>query len=305
MAWAFVSAGAWDRGEGSSLSLAPGAPSGSGGVLLLLASQRIGGTITGPSGWTTIANVSRNAIFARVSDGGGDDTPTVSVTSGGAAAAIITRWTGGNTTLGSLLNGTVATRYGAAPGGINLPAVTPSVNNCLVLRGGHCVDDAGPYSTVPSGDTFLAENDYDNTSNDMWSAWCYRVQTTAATVATGEIDNGSASADTYAIGVALTEGVTTTKYVKILTDSSAASATGVEVVVHSAPGGSNYITGTTRYGSVNAQEFEASLESGSAVLKVLASDVGCNGLAAATTVAALARNTTYTTGMVEATIIEE
>lgn len=100
-------------------------------------------------------------------------------------------------------------------------------------------------------------------------------------------------------------GIQSTKYLKLLADSSAASATGVEVVVYSAPGGSNYVTGTTRYGSTNGQEFEASLESGSAVLKVLASDVDCNDLAASTTVAALARNTTYTTGMVEATIIEE
>lgn len=115
---------------------------------------------------------------------------------------------------------------------------------------------------------------------------------------------GATQPGVYAI-LALKPATTTTKYVKILADSPAASATGVEVVVYSAPSGSNYITGTTRYGSVNAQEFEASLESGSAVLKVLASDVGCDGLAAATTVAALARNTTYTTGMVSATIIEE
>ena len=115
---------------------------------------------------------------------------------------------------------------------------------------------------------------------------------------------GATQPGVYAI-LALKPATTTTKYVKILADSPAASATGVEVVVYSAPSGSNYITGTTRYGSVNAQEFEAALESGSAVLKVLATDVGCGSLAAATTVAALARNTTYTTGMVEATIIEE
>jgi hypothetical protein len=115
---------------------------------------------------------------------------------------------------------------------------------------------------------------------------------------------GATQPGVYAI-LALKPATTTTKYVKLLADSSAASATGVEVVVFNAPAGSNYVSGTTRYGSVNAQEFEASLESGNAVLKVLASDVGCDGLAAATTVAALARNTTYTTGMVEATIIEE
>ena len=89
---------------------------------------------------------------------------------------------------------------------------------------------------------------------------------------------GATQPGVYAI-LALKPATTTTKYVKILADSSAASATGVEVVVYNAPAGSNYVTGTTRYGSVNAQAFEASLESGNAVLKVLASDVGCDGLA--------------------------
>jgi len=115
---------------------------------------------------------------------------------------------------------------------------------------------------------------------------------------------GATQPGVYAI-LALKPATTTTKYVKILADNSAVSATGVEVVVFNAPSGSNYITGTTRYGSAASKSFEGTLESGNAVLKVLASDVGCDGLAASTTVAALARNTTYTTGMVSATIIEE
>lgn len=94
------------------------------------------------------------------------------------------------------------------------------------------------------------------------------------------------------------------KYLKVLADASAASATGVEVVVYNAPAGSNYITGTTRYGSANDQAFEATLEAGEAVLLVPATSVGCGDLAASTTVAALAQNTTYTTGMVSATIVE-
>jgi hypothetical protein len=115
---------------------------------------------------------------------------------------------------------------------------------------------------------------------------------------------GTTRPGVYAI-LALKPATTTTKYVKILADNSAVSATGVEVVVFNAPSGSNYITGITRYGSAASKSFEGTLESGNAVLKVLASDVGCDGLAASTTVAALARNTTYTTGMVSATIIEE
>ena len=98
---------------------------------------------------------------------------------------------------------------------------------------------------------------------------------------------------------------TGTKYLKLLAHNSAASATGVDVVVYSAPTGSDYVSGTTRYGSATNQSFEASLESGDAVLKVLASDVGCGSLAVDTSVRALAQNTTYTTGMVTATIIEE
>ena len=224
------------------------------------------------------------------------------------ACAQISRWTGGNTTLGSLLNVSGGQFYFAAEsspnGNIALEAITPSVNNCLVLRLGHTVNDDGTWTTPPSGDTLGSQAQIDLT-DDMSAAWAYRIQTTAAAVSAGDITNGAASGGGYSLAVALTEGVSVTKYVKILADSSAASATGVEVAVYNAPSGSNYVTGTTRYGSVNAQEFEASLESGNAVLKVLASDVGCDGLAAATTVAALARNTTYTTGMVSATIIEE
>jgi hypothetical protein len=169
---------------------------------------------------------------------------------------------------------------------------------------GHTFNDDGTWTTPPSGDTLGSQVQVDLT-DDMSAAWAYRIQTTAAAVGAGDITNGGSNAIGYSVAFALTEGVTTTKYLKLLADSSAASATGVEVVVYSAPGGSNYVTGTTRYGSAASKSFEASLESGNAVLKVLASDVGCNDLAAATTVAALARNTTYTTGMVSATIIEE
>jgi hypothetical protein len=101
---------------------------------------------------------------------------------------------------------------------------------------------------------------------------------------------------------------TTTKYLKLLAHSSASTATsGVEVVAFSAPSGNDYITGTTRYGSANNKGFAAGTggDSGYAVLKIPASDVGCGALAASTTVAVCARSSTYTTGVVSATIIEE
>lgn len=106
-------------------------------------------------------------------------------------------------------------------------------------------------------------------------------------------------------GPTLGSGAVPVKYVKVLVGPDAASASDIEVVVHSAPSGTDYVTGTTRYGSASGYQFEASLESGQAVLKVLASTVGCDALDVGATVAAVARNGTYTSGVVSATIIEE
>jgi hypothetical protein len=104
-----------------------------------------------------------------------------------------------------------------------------------------------------------------------------------------------------------TVGASDVKKVKFLAHPSAQSASGIEVVVFSAPSGTDYITGTTRYGSDNALSFDGTLDTttGQAVLKVLASDVGADALAVDTVVAGVARNTTYTTGVIEGTIIEE
>lgn len=223
MAWSYVSAGtasSADRGSAGTLNLTPGAPSGSGGILLLKVSSRSAPTsFTTPSNWTVIANTAshRNAVYARVSDGGADDTPTMAVVlaASGCATATITRWAGGNTTLGSLLNGTVANLYGAAPGGINVPAKTPGVDNCLVLRGGQCQDDGnGPFYAAPSGDTFLCEDTHTSGyGEDIWACWVYRIQTTAAAVSSGQIDNNKTSTDSYAIGIALTAGADVTTLV--------------------------------------------------------------------------------------------
>jgi hypothetical protein len=219
------------------------------------------------------------------------------------------RFTGSYATIGAagadILDQAVV-YFGATATVISTPALgsTPSVDGCLILYLGHHFDDIGPAVSQPNSSTLIGE--IDDASRSVWWAFSYDIQTTAASVgASSFVGEQSGSSTTSNAAVVALLPAAGTKYVKLLADSSAASATGVEVVVYSAPAGSNYITGTTRYGSVNAQEFEASLESGSAVLKVLASDVGCDGLAAATTVAALARNTTYTTGMVSATIIEE
>lgn len=99
-------------------------------------------------------------------------------------------------------------------------------------------------------------------------------------------------------------GPPTVKKLKLLAHSSAASASSVAGVVFSAPTG-GAITGTTRYGEFTGKTFEASLESGQAVLKVPVTDFGGAALTTSDTPVALVRNSTNTTGIVSCTVIEE
>jgi hypothetical protein len=102
--------------------------------------------------------------------------------------------------------------------------------------------------------------------------------------------------------VAGTGGVV--KKLKLLANASAASAASVTGVVYSAPTGGD-ITGDTKYGEFTGQTFEAALESGNAVLKVPVTAFDGGALSTSSTPVALARNASYTTGIVSCTVIEE
>lgn len=93
------------------------------------------------------------------------------------------------------------------------------------------------------------------------------------------------------------------KKLKLLAHSSAASAAGVAGVVFAAPTG-GAITGA-EIGEFTGATFEASLESGKAVLKVACSEFGGTSLTTSDTPVALVRNSSNTTGIVSCTVIEE
>jgi hypothetical protein len=93
------------------------------------------------------------------------------------------------------------------------------------------------------------------------------------------------------------------KKLKLLTHSSAASASGVSGIVFQYPTGGN-VTGT-EIGEFTGKTFEASLESGQAVLKVPVADFGGTSLTTSDTPVVLVRNSTNTTGVVTAQVIEE
>jgi hypothetical protein len=94
-----------------------------------------------------------------------------------------------------------------------------------------------------------------------------------------------------------------TKYLKVLVDSSAQSATGIKGVVYQAPSGAT-IAGP-EIGEFNSYTFSGTLESGQAVLKVPVAAFGGTSLTTSDTPVVLVKNTTHTTGIISATIIEE
>jgi hypothetical protein len=93
------------------------------------------------------------------------------------------------------------------------------------------------------------------------------------------------------------------KKLRLAVHSSAQSATGIQGVVFAAPTGGN-ITGT-EIGEFTGQTFEGSLEGGLAILKVNVLEFGGSSLTTSDTPVVLIKNTTNTTGIIPATIIEE
>jgi hypothetical protein len=91
------------------------------------------------------------------------------------------------------------------------------------------------------------------------------------------------------------------KKLKVFVQSSAASTSGVAGIVFASSAG---IAGA-EIGEFTGKTFEASLESGKAVLKVPVDDFGGSSLTTSDTPVVLVRTTTNTTGIISATIIEE
>lgn len=109
--------------------------------------------------------------------------------------------------------------------------------------------------------------------------------------------------DCYLWTMAIRPAASLTKKLKVLVAPGAQGDSGVAGVVFNAPAGSD-ITGP-KLGEFTGRTFEATLESGQAVLKVPVADFGALGLTTSDTPVALVRNSTDTTGIIPCTVIEE
>lgn len=306
-------AGSWvSNTDSSSLSVsAPASPAGK--LLVLVTANRAGGeSVAAITGWTKLGSIATNGsieVWGRVGDGTGADSPSVDWSGTNDSAAVILSYAGDvYSDMATIVAHSATVDFSAATTA-PLPAVSGvTTNDCLVFAVGRHNKTATTNGATLSHSTLSIRAQNTGANVDQIIGVADLQQTTATNYDGTDFTISNTGDNLASNGIVLflkTADAALPKYVKILADSSAASATGIEVVVFSAPSGGNYVTGATRYGSANAQAFEATLESGNAVLKVPAEDVGCESLAVSTTVAALARNTTYTTGIVSATIIEE
>lgn len=211
--------------------------------------------------------------------------------------------------------GTAYTTYGT----MFLVALGPS--NSVAISG---ISDSTPNDgqtgvTITGtgfGATQGAGKVYISPTNDVDDAG--RIEQTVTSWADTSIEftavKGTLSFDTNAYLFVVTDGgqsnasgsvvqISAIRYLKVLVDSAAVAATNISGVVFAAPSGSD-ITGA-KIGEFTGESVEAALESGQAVLKVLVTDFGGESLTTSDTPVVLFRNTDYTTGLIQATVINE
>lgn len=164
----------------------------------------------------------------------------------------------------------------------------------------HATNNASGATMAPYGTGWSEDYEAAGTSNGNSTNYHLDAQKTTATGATIDwgIDFG-AVCRCCAVVVSFAQ-VATVKYLKLLTHSAAASATSVEGWVVTDDN-------ATYIGYFSGQAFEASLESGEAVLKVATTDIDPDGalLTTSDTPLVVVRNTASGTTMCDATVIEE
>lgn len=299
-------------------------PTGVGSGDFLLAFVGVDGgtnavvTWTLPDGWNNLqeynssgASVYPHALVAWKQAGGSEPadyafTVTyVSGTSGGGKPfGFIVKVTGADAAFSDATPPTGATGNSTAP---DSPSITTATNDSVVVS--LVVSNDGNVLTAtdsngPSGYTMICARQAGTGSGDTTIGAAY------ITKASFGAENPPAwtsfitgSKPWRALTIAIKVGASAVKKLKLLAHSSAASASSIAGVVFNAPSGSD-ITGT-RIGEFTGAAFEASLESGQAVLKVAVSEFGGEALTTSDTPVALVRNATYTTGAVTASVIEE
>jgi hypothetical protein len=271
------SVGSWASNTDSS-ALSVSAPASSSGKLLVLVTANRAGaqSIAALTGWKQAAAVTDNGsleVWLRYGDGSATDSPSVDWSGTNDSAAVILAYAG-DVYVDVETIVAHANTYGVSSiNTLPLPNFSgASVDNCLVLAVGRKNKTATSNdATTVSHSILNVRAQFIGTNVDQ-AIGVGDLQQTTATNYDGTdftIDGTTESLSANGIVVYL-RSASATRYVKVLAEAVAASETGIEGVVLNA-------TRDTVIGEFSGQAFEASLESGEAVLLIPTADITPDG----------------------------
>jgi hypothetical protein len=322
MGYTLRSVGSPVNGDGT---LTPGYPAGRvAGDLLLVATVVESNYPVAVPGWTVLFGHSTGSstdaypqnltalnkvvLYGRICTADANDAWSMNWNGTGYGSASMAAFSGDVwPTIGTIVDSCADYTSGNSSSLVRVNALTVNTNNCLIIDVCNKPFTANGLSLTDllSG-TITNIAKYIPTPTDVFLIWGYQQQQTKInrTLQDGWSHGTDAPAATYSICVSLKSQPAATKKLKLLAHSSAASASGVSGVVFSEPT-SGGITGTTRYGEFTGATFEATLESGKAVLKVPVADFGGTLLTIADMPVAFVRNGDFHTDVTSCTVIEE
>lgn len=196
-AYTFRSVGVSDTGTGT---LTPGAPSGkaTGDLLLLATGARAATeTLSTPSGWTLLLDTTSTAndscaLFARIADGSGSDTPTFDWSGTSDGFAQIAAYYGDVfTDLANIIAHSAVAGTTSNTTNIPIPALTVTTDNCLLLAVGKKQKTAtsdGGSATPPTGINSELADSWPTGATRLAFVWGYTQQTTATNFTAGVWD---------------------------------------------------------------------------------------------------------------------
>lgn len=299
----------------SGADLTPTVTHSIGDLLLLHTAQRAGAeTCAAMTGWTQLASTNANGsleLWARIADGGANDAPTVNWSGTTFCDAWIEAWYGDvETDLGAII---AASNVYTVSSSVNLtvPSLTVPTADCLIIlssRKNKTSTSNDNTFAAPGSFTERKEYVYAGTGNAHCSASWQQTTATNVSATNWTLTGTSEALASNALIFALLPATTgLTRKLKLLAHADAQSKTGVQGVVFEAPTGGN-LTGD-KIGEFTGRTFEATLESGEAVLKVPVADFGGSALTTSDTPRVEIRyddsGTIKGTAIVPATVIEE
>lgn len=297
--------------------ITPGLPVGyAANTVFLLIVETANQAVSAPAGWAEVTNspqgtgtaggasATRLTVFWKRAASGSETAPTVLIGSNNHVIARVIGFDGCRTS-GNPWDVTSGDVEASDTTTVVVPGLTTTLADCLVVGIATRANDASTsdFSAFTNASLTGVSNG-PNTGSTAGNGGGYAVYY-GSKASAGVVSNwgGGTLATASAQGrmsIALTATTGTTKYVKLLAPAAAASAASIEGVVLNA-------ARDTVIGEFTGQTFESSLESGYAVLKIIAANVSPNGntLTTSDTPLVVAYNSTYSTDLASATVIEE